>query len=131
MNQYTLQDPRSQYPTPPFPKQPQPAPGLAQKMDPKPDHGEMSYEGSGRLAGRKALITGGDSGIGRAVAIAYMREGADVAINYLPEEQPDVDELLDIYQGKRETLTLEAAGDEEMPGGPVGQQRQHNQPHDA
>jgi NAD(P)-dependent dehydrogenase (short-subunit alcohol dehydrogenase family) len=97
MSQYTLQDPRSQYPKPPFPKQPQSAPGLAQKMEPKPDHGEASYMGSERLKGRKALITGGDSGIGRAVAIAYMREGADVAINYLPEEQPDVDELKAVF----------------------------------
>lgn len=98
MSQYTLQDPRSQYPKPPFPKQPQPAPGLAQNMDPRPDHGETSYEGSGRLKGRKALITGGDSGIGRAVAIAYMREGADVAICYLPEEQPDADEVMAVFE---------------------------------
>ena len=66
----TMQDPRKQYPGPPFPEQPQPAPGLAREMDPKPDHGEESYQGSGRLAGRKALITGGDSGIGRAAAVA-------------------------------------------------------------
>jgi NAD(P)-dependent dehydrogenase (short-subunit alcohol dehydrogenase family) len=97
-NQYTMQDPRNQYPQPPFPKQPQPAPGLDQKMDPAPDHGESTYEGSGRLEGRKALITGGDSGIGRAVAIAYMREGASVAINYLPEEQPDVDDLKAVFE---------------------------------
>jgi hypothetical protein len=64
-------------------------PGLTGRMDPVPDHGEESYQGSGRLAGKKALITGGDSGIGRAVAIAYAREGADVAISYLPEEQED------------------------------------------
>nr|BAT30443.1 short-chain dehydrogenase/reductase [Aureimonas sp. AU4] len=72
-NRFTLQDPRKQYPQPPFPRQPQPVPGIASKMDPVPDHGETSYVGSGRLSGRRALITGGDSGIGRAAAIAFAR----------------------------------------------------------
>jgi NAD(P)-dependent dehydrogenase (short-subunit alcohol dehydrogenase family) len=75
-----------------FPAQQQTPPGLTDPMQPRPDHGEDSYVGSGRLEGRRALITGGDSGIGRAVAIAFAREGADVAIVYLPDEQPDADE---------------------------------------
>ena len=89
-----LKDPRSAGPKPPFQRQSQPWPGLAGKMTPKPDHGEESYRGSGRLAGRKALITGGDSGMGRAAAIAFAREGADVAINYLPDEEPDAREVI-------------------------------------
>jgi hypothetical protein len=86
------------FPRPPFPKQSQPWPGLAGRMDPRPDHGEETYRGSGRLAGRKALITGGDSGIGRAAAIAYAREGADVAINYLPAEEPDAKEVVEMIR---------------------------------
>jgi hypothetical protein len=76
-----------QYPEPPFPKQKQPTPGLTTKMKPVPDHGEESYKGSGRLKGKKAVITGGDSGIGRAVTIAYAREGADVLISYFEEHE--------------------------------------------
>ncbi len=89
-----LKDPTKKYPRPPFRAQFQPWPGLVSKMDPRPDHGEVSYKGSGRLIGRKALITGGDSGMGRAAAIAYAREGADVAINYLPAEEEDAKEVI-------------------------------------
>lgn len=95
-----LQDPTTKYPKPPFKGQIQPWPGLASQMDPKPDHGETSYKGSGRLAGRKALITGGDSGMGRAAAIAYAREGADVAINYLPAEEPDAREVIALIRAE-------------------------------
>ena len=93
-NQYAMQDPTKQYPQPKFEEQVQSPPGLAKKMDPKPDHGEESYQGFGRLAGRKALITGADSGIGRAVAIAFAREGADIAMNYLESEEPDAKEVI-------------------------------------
>src|SRR5580658_2506964 len=93
-----MDDPVSKYPRPPFREQTQTWPGLAGKMDPKPDHGELSYRGSGRLTGRRALITGGDSGMGRAAAIAFAREGADVAINYLPSEEPDAKEVVQLIK---------------------------------
>src|SRR5215213_3129251 len=102
-------DPTTKYPKPPFRSQSQPWPGLAGQMDPRPDHGETSYKGSGRLQGRKALITGGDSGMGRAAAIAYAREGADVAINYYPTEEPDAKEVVDlIRQAGRKAVALPA-----------------------
>ena len=77
----------TEFPKPPFPAQPQPAPGATRAMKPKPDHGETSYKGSGRLLDKKVLLTGGDSGIGRAVAIAFAREGADLLISYLDEHE--------------------------------------------
>ncbi len=100
-------DPRSKYPKPPFKSQLQEWPGLAGKMDPRPDHGETSYKGSGRLLGRRSLITGGDSGMGRAAAIAYAREGADVAINYIPNEEEDAREVITLTeQAGRKGLAL-------------------------
>jgi NAD(P)-dependent dehydrogenase (short-subunit alcohol dehydrogenase family) len=99
-DQHALQNPRDEYVKPPFRRQQQEWPGLASKMDPRPDHGETSYKGSGRLKGRKALITGGDSGMGRAAAIAFAREGADVAINYLPAEEPDAKEVIQLIKAE-------------------------------
>lgn len=101
-------DPRSKYPKPPFPMQQQgDQPGDTLEMTPQPDHGDESYRGSGRLRGQRALITGGDSGIGRAVAIAFAREGADVAISYLPEEQEEAERVAaSIREAGQEALLL-------------------------
>jgi len=104
---YTLQDPTKQYPAPKFRHQPQNVPGSDRKMKPKADHGETSYRGSGRLPDRKALVTGGDSGIGRAAAIAFAREGADVAINYLPSEEADAKEVIALIEAEgRKAIAL-------------------------
>jgi NAD(P)-dependent dehydrogenase (short-subunit alcohol dehydrogenase family) len=105
-----LTNPNDKYPKPPYKKQSQPWPGLASRMDPRPDHGETSYKGCGRLAGRKALITGGDSGMGRAAAIAFAREGADVAINYYPTEEPDAQEVMALIKAA-ERIGLAIPGD--------------------
>lgn len=105
-DQTKIQDPTTQYYTEGFPKQKQPAPGVQAKMDPVPDCGEKSYVGSGRLKDRKALVTGGDSGIGRAAAIAYAREGADVVINYLPAEEEDAQEVKALIEAEGRKAVL-------------------------
>ncbi|MET0133829.1 MAG: SDR family oxidoreductase, partial [Kibdelosporangium sp.] len=98
-DQFTPQDPRSQYPPPSQQTgHEQPHPGTESRMGPKPDHGEDTYRGCGRLTDRKAVLTGGDSGIGRAVAIAFAREGADVLLSYLPEEEADAQETAELVR---------------------------------
>ena len=104
-DQHAQQDPTQQYPQPEYPEQDQrdQHPGLEQEMQPEPDYGYETYRGMGRLEGKAAIITGGDSGIGRAVALAFAREGADVLISYLEEEEPDASETAQIVEeaGKR------------------------------
>ncbi|MDK1360813.1 SDR family oxidoreductase [Arthrobacter sp. zg-Y1219] len=97
-DQYTFQNPVDRFPVITPPKQDQSEPGLDADLEPKTDRGEESYRGTGRLEGRKALITGADSGIGAAVAIAYAREGADVALAYLPEEEEDAREIVRLVE---------------------------------
>src|SRR6187402_2180517 len=114
MSIYTPTDPVTEYPRPPFPVQEQHAPGHAIRMDPVPDHGEASYVGHGRLLGRRALITGGDSGIGRAVSIAFAREGADVAIGHLLDEQDDAESTAALVRdaGRKAVLLPGDIGDQ-------------------
>lgn len=116
MDTYTPRNPIDLYPAPPFPAQQQSTPGHAPQMDPRPDHGEESYVGHGRLAGRKALVTGADSGIGRAVAIAFAREGADVALSYLDVEQPEGDSTASYVEkaGRRAVLLPGDLSDERV-----------------
>lgn len=99
-------NPLTQYFNEDYPKQYQDPPAVQGQMSPLPDCGEKSYKGSGRLSGRKALVTGGDSGIGRAAAIAYAREGADVALNYLPEEQSDAEEVKQLIEAEGRKAVL-------------------------
>lgn len=103
---YRMQDPRTQYPQPKFSEQVDNAPGLTSNMTPRPDHGETSYRGSGRLVGRKAIVTGADSGIGRAAAIAFAREGADVVLSFLPEEKSDADEVAELIRAEGRLAVL-------------------------
>jgi NAD(P)-dependent dehydrogenase (short-subunit alcohol dehydrogenase family) len=109
-DQYTFTDPVTQYRMPEPPVQSQDPPGLDSRLTPKADHGEQTYRGTGRLDGRKALVTGADSGIGRAAAIAFGREGADVVLNYLPEEQPDAEEVAELIRAAGRKAVL-APGD--------------------
>jgi NAD(P)-dependent dehydrogenase (short-subunit alcohol dehydrogenase family) len=109
-DQYAKQDPRTQHPSPELKGGDQDHPGLTTAMPDKPDHGEESYRGSGRLTGRRAVITGGDSGIGRAVAIAFAREGADVVISYLPEEEDDARDTAQLVE-KAGRVAVSVPGD--------------------
>jgi NAD(P)-dependent dehydrogenase (short-subunit alcohol dehydrogenase family) len=109
-DQTTPTDPTTQHQREDFGEQEIEHPGLTSEMDPQPDHGEHTYEGAGRLEGKRAIITGGDSGIGRAVAIAFAREGCDVLVTHLPEEEPDARETARwVEEAGRRCLTV--AGD--------------------
>lgn len=109
-----LNNPLTQYFHEDYPKQYQEPPGVQKEMNIIPDCGENSYIGAGKLKGRKALVTGGDSGIGRAAAIAYAREGADVALNYLPQEQADAEEVQKLIEaeGRKAVLIPGDVGEE-------------------
>ncbi|WP_129336866.1 SDR family oxidoreductase [Cellulomonas endophytica] len=109
-DQLTFTDPTTRFRTEGYPEQQQDGPGLEQDLAVRADDGRDSYRGTGRLVGRKALVTGGDSGIGRAVAIAFAREGADLVLSYLPEEQPDAEEVAAIVRAEGRTVVL-APGD--------------------
>ncbi|WP_432547744.1 SDR family oxidoreductase [Kineococcus sp. SYSU DK004] len=119
--QFTFTDPVSLYHSEGFEPQPQEGPGLAGQLSPKPDHGEETYRGTGRLEGRRALVTGADSGIGRAAAIAFAREGADVVLSYLSSEQADANEVEELVQraGRRAVLAPGDVSDEQVARGLV------------
>ena len=106
MSQYDKADPNALYPSPPYPEQEQSLPGEAWRMDPKPDHGEESYVGLGRLKGFRGIVTGADSGIGRAAAIGLSREGADLVLSYLPDEQADAEEVRDLLESEGRKTVL-------------------------